>query len=556
MNTKNVFLATAIATVFLVAAVGSVSALPVCPAPGNTVITESCEIDQDWNVPAGQHGYKIGANDIIIDGNGYAIIGGGCDGVYVVGVFNYNLSLKHGYDNVIIKNLEVKNFCTGIRVAGKYDKMTKQCVINVMNNTIDKCVVHDNGNIGYSGDYSTGIDFWPCVCNSAITRCEVYNTTGKGAVTPPCQAGGMGIRLKAGCNRNSITCNYVHDNRHTGIFGKAKCRYNYAAYNTVTGNGIYDSAGSAGGITLRCKCSDHWLIEKNNATDNYGPGIYVGGSYNTVKYNTVLRNKNRTITSDIPFGNGIEVGRDDAGRYNEVYNNTACNNDAADIYGCTSGTCTGNVGDGNTANTCVGCDGVNSILTPYTCDSLVSVYYDFDKDGYYSAEPEDCVCGVGACCNPGLFNSSGAAQHCAGGVCILTPGNDPNDCVLTANVTITPETLNVKSNGEWVTAYIELPDGYKVEDIDVNTVCLGTVPAVNDTQQYGFVTDPDSYLMDHDGDGILERMVKFDRAAVVEYVGTIDYIEETGKAKLKELFVTGEVACAPFEGSDTIKVIV
>ena len=128
-------------------------------------------------------------------------------------------------------------------------------------------------------------------------------------------------------------------------------------------------------------------------------------------------------------------------------------------------------------------------------------------------------------------------------------------CVVPATVRIEPETLNLASNGEWVTAYIELPEGYNVTDIDVNTVCLGTVPAENDTQ-YDFVTDPDSYLMDHDGDGIMERMVKFDRAAVIAYFDEIGYAGDTGKHKLVELSVTGEVAGTSFEGSDTIKVIV
>ena len=125
-----------------------------------------------------------------------------------------------------------------------------------------------------------------------------------------------------------------------------------------------------------------------------------------------------------------------------------------------------------------------------------------------------------------------------------------------ANVTIEPETLNLNSNGQWVTAYIELPVCYcDVADIDVNTTCLDTVPAVNDTQ-YGFVTDPDSYLTDHDGDGIQERMVKFDRAAVIAYLETIDFEGETGSDKMVELTVTGELFDeTAFEGCDTVRVI-
>jgi len=32
--------------------------------------------------------------------------------------------------------------------------------------------------------------------------------------------------------------------------------------------------------------------------------------------------------------------------------------------------------------------------------------------------------------------------------------------------------------------------------------------------KYGFVSDPGGYILDHDGDGVPERMVKFDHAAV------------------------------------------
>jgi len=127
--------------------------------------------------------------------------------------------------------------------------------------------------------------------------------------------------------------------------------------------------------------------------------------------------------------------------------------------------------------------------------------------------------------------------------------------VVTATIDIDPDTLNLKSNGEFVTAYIELPAGYDAADIDLTTVQLEGIPAITDPK-YSFVTDPSQYLVDHDGDGILERMVKFDRASVTSYVNMIDFGSETGKFKEVTLKIIGEVAEILFEGSDTVRVII
>ncbi|MEA1894175.1 MAG: hypothetical protein U9N36_03040, partial [Euryarchaeota archaeon] len=61
--------------VLLVAAGGASAQLPVCPAPGNTTITTSCELNQSYTVPAGEAGYIIGADGITINGAGYKITG-------------------------------------------------------------------------------------------------------------------------------------------------------------------------------------------------------------------------------------------------------------------------------------------------------------------------------------------------------------------------------------------------------------------------------------------------------------------------------------------------
>jgi len=114
-----------------------------------------------------------------------------------------------------------------------------------------------------------------------------------------------------------------------------------------------------------------------------------------------------------------------------------------------------------------------------------------------------------------------------------------------ATIDFDPDALNLKSNGEWVTVYIELPPGFDVAGIDASTVLLnGVVPAVTD-RRYGWVKNPKSYLMDHDSDGILERMVKFKRADVKG-------ILSVGKQVLIEIM--GLVNGIPFVGWDTIRV--
>lgn len=109
---------------------------------------------------------------------------------------------------------------------------------------------------------------------------------------------------------------------------------------------------------------------------------------------------------------------------------------------------------------------------------------------------------------------------------------------LTAKVDINPDALNLTSKGNWVTSYIELPEGYAAENIDVSTVTLeGAIPAELSPTQVG----------DHDDNGIPDLMVKFDRQVLIGYLEGA-----TGEVTLT---LTGDVDGKPFEGSDTIIVI-
>lgn len=100
---------------------------------------------------------------------------------------------------------------------------------------------------------------------------------------------------------------------------------------------------------------------------------------------------------------------------------------------------------------------------------------------------------------------------------------------LEAGVDIDPDTLNLKSRGRWITAYITLPNGHDVNDININTITLeDTIPAA-----WGEVQED-------------VLMVKFDRSDVEEIVSL-------GQITLT---VSGELLDGtPFSGSDTIRVI-
>lgn len=116
--------------------------------------------------------------------------------------------------------------------------------------------------------------------------------------------------------------------------------------------------------------------------------------------------------------------------------------------------------------------------------------------------------------------------------------------VMAATADIDPNTLNLKSQSDKnaITAYIELPSGYEVEQIDVATVKLMINEVTIDAQ-----LTPTS-VGDHDGDRIADRMVKFNRQAVITAL--------TGKTGDISMIVTGQLTDGrSFTGSDTIKVI-
>ena len=115
-----------------------------------------------------------------------------------------------------------------------------------------------------------------------------------------------------------------------------------------------------------------------------------------------------------------------------------------------------------------------------------------------------------------------------------------------AEVSIVPETFDLRSSGRWMTSYIELPAGYNAADIDVSTVKISKVgetvvniPAELKPTKTG----------DYDKDGIPDLKVRFNRSGVGDLLEPLELDEV-------ELTITGELTYGtPFDGSCTIRVI-
>jgi hypothetical protein len=101
----------------------------------------------------------------------------------------------------------------------------------------------------------------------------------------------------------------------------------------------------------------------------------------------------------------------------------------------------------------------------------------------------------------------------------------------------TPGTLNLASQGLWITGFLEPPSPFAPGDIDVSSIRLNdTVPV-----------DPaaPTALGDHDADGIPDLMVKFNRAAVELTLSEGDSVP---------VVVTGSLGDNNFSGTDYIRV--
>ena len=297
---------------------------------GDTII-ESCTFDDDLTCGSGC-GLVIGTDGVVIDGDGYRMIGTATPAdckwcsesmpCTVSGIYD------EGYDDVMIKNLEIAGFCTGVSLKGAGQD-------RVRNVTITNCRIHDNG-----FDTAEGATHGIHACRIAgsydepalvITNNKIYNNEGTGG---GCGDGGNGIFIYAGGMGDMheycvISHNNIYGNAKAGFWTKMQLSGSTIAHNEIWGNG--NGAGITddvrGGIVLRCKKSSDNTIAHNNVSNNAGSGnsgygIFVGGRGNLVSDNRANENT----------GDGIRMGRSDGSSDNRIEGNTVCENDRYGVY--------------------------------------------------------------------------------------------------------------------------------------------------------------------------------------------------------------------------------
>jgi PKD domain len=122
------------------------------------------------------------------------------------------------------------------------------------------------------------------------------------------------------------------------------------------------------------------------------------------------------------------------------------------------------------------------------------------------------------------------------------------------SIDINPDTLNLKSKGEWITAYIEFPTGYNVGEIELSSINL--VSESGDIISSIDLSDP-ATIGDYDNNVISDLMVKFSRFDVVNYFGVTDSTEGIGNDVMVKMSISGELNDGTqFEGSDSIRLII
>jgi len=118
----------------------------------------------------------------------------------------------------------------------------------------------------------------------------------------------------------------------------------------------------------------------------------------------------------------------------------------------------------------------------------------------------------------------------------------PVPSVINATVDMNPKALNLRSRGRWITAYIELPEGYNISDVDVSSVMLNETVSVD--------LEAPIEIGDFDNDTVPDLMVCFNWTEAAEYILSKGIVLGNVTLEVSGKLYNGTI----FTGTDTILV--
>ncbi len=201
------------------------------------VIPESCAMNANL-FPKSGGCFTVGADNIVVDGNGYTLMGTGTgEGVSIVG--------KTG---VTVKQFHIKNFSTGVYLG--LTSTLNEIKQNALTLNTDGVVVENATNNAIDNNTVTGNVRGISLLDNAVGNTLSSNTIGDNEEE--------GVRIDS--ESNIVTRNQIHGNDADGILLDSNSDSNTLTLNSVCDNSDYDieNQGSNTGDENECDSQLNW----------------------------------------------------------------------------------------------------------------------------------------------------------------------------------------------------------------------------------------------------------------------------------------------------------